>query len=136
MSAGLAWVWLRQIRQSQRQKTAYEAAIHQLAELEMTGMGHGDGADEFFARLSMIVRRYIEGRYGLQAPEQTTEEFLSVAASSNDISDSHQRFLSAFLARCDQIKFAQMAPSPEEGSEQITEVRRFLEESKPVDGEE
>lgn len=132
---GLIWFGWRKFRQDQRQKSAYEQAIQQLSELELAGIEQGDGADEFFARLSMIVRRYIEGRYGLHAPEQTTEEFLNIASSSSDISDSHQRFLSTFLARCDQIKFAQMAPSPEEGSEQIAQVRRFLEESKPVEGE-
>ena len=109
--AGMGWIWFRKFRQDLRQKSAYEQAIHQLAELEMAGMEHGDSADEFFARLSMIVRRYIEGRYGLQAPEQTTEEFLSVAASSSDISDAHQGFLSAFLARCDQIKLLKWRPA-------------------------
>ena len=32
--------------------------------------------DQFYQELSMILRRYIEGRFGLSAPEQTTEEFL------------------------------------------------------------
>ena len=81
----------------------------------------------------MIVRRYVEGRYGLQAPEQTTEEFLQAAMEGGQIGAEHQAFLGAFLARCDQLKFAGAQPGGDEGSQAVSQVRRFLEESRPAE---
>jgi hypothetical protein len=116
----------------ERMRTSYEEALEQLAALERKGLQDGS-ADVYFANLSMIVRRYVEARYGLQAPEQTTEEFLQAAMDGEQIGDSHQVFLGSFLARCDEVKFAKAQPVGEEGSQIVSQVRRFLEESRPTE---
>ena len=54
-------------------QNAYMVAIQALAILQSQDF---DGRlDEFYAELSLIVRRYISSRYGLKAVERTTEEF-------------------------------------------------------------
>ena len=79
----------------------------------------------------MIVRRYIEARYGLQAPELTTEEFFSRIKERSIFSAEQQQFLREFLNQCDMVKFAQVKPPAEEGDRVVRKVRTFLEETRP-----
>ena len=52
------------------------------------------------------MRRYLEDRFELRAPELTTEEFLDVAGSANRLSHDHQSLLRDFLRQADLVKFA------------------------------
>ena len=52
---------------------------------------------DFYVLLSDTVRRYVEGRFGIRAPEQTTKEFLQAARHHPAIREDHQRMLAAFL---------------------------------------
>ena len=63
--------------------------------------------------VSSILRAYLEGRFGLRAPEQTTEEFLAAAEAEPAFDREQQRTLRAFLAACDAVKFARARPSAE-----------------------
>ncbi len=56
--------------------TAYDKAMARLARLEARGLPAADEADAWYVELSDIVRRYLEDRYGVRAPELTTQEFL------------------------------------------------------------
>ena len=88
--------------------------------------------------LSDIVRRYIEARFGLRAPELTTEEFLAEAGRSADLTPSHRSLLSAFLERCDRVKFARYSPGDTESHEALQLARQFLRETRdaPSRGDE
>jgi hypothetical protein len=55
--------------------------------------------------VSGVVRRYIEGRFGLVAPRRSTEEFLTEAAVSDHLDAVHQSLLAGFLSCCDFMKF-------------------------------
>ena len=41
--------------------------------------------ERYYVGLSAIVRRYLEDRFGLRAPEMTTEEFLAVAQRNREL---------------------------------------------------
>ena len=60
--------------------------------------------------LSAIARRYLEARFQLHAPEQTTEEFLRDAASAGKLSPAHQQLVTDFLEQSDLVKFARYQP--------------------------
>lgn len=57
------------------------------------------------ARLSGVIREYIERRFALPAPQRTTEEFLRDMAISSDFPVTEREHLQDFLRRCDVAKF-------------------------------
>ncbi|MBA3015080.1 MAG: hypothetical protein KKD63_08195 [Proteobacteria bacterium] len=92
----------------------------------------------FYQSLSDIIRHYIEQRFGLRAPERTTEEFLvelgSVAVGP--MSDpGHKRLLRDFLTHCDLVKFACHIPASSEAEEAVELCRRFIRETEPTPAE-
>ncbi|MGN6108649.1 MAG: hypothetical protein ACTHU0_26320, partial [Kofleriaceae bacterium] len=70
---------MRARRRREKQRSAYDDAVAQLRALETRGAPDEATADGWFVELSAIVRRYLEHRYDIRAPELTTEEFLQVA---------------------------------------------------------
>ena len=67
--------------------------------------------DAFYVGCSDALRAYLEGRFGLRAPERTTEEFLVEAEQGGKLTFEHRATLKAFLSHCDLVKFAMHAPS-------------------------
>jgi hypothetical protein len=139
--------WQRAARRQVR-ISAYDRAIARLRELEQrglpspgqdqsasgttTGTTTGTTIDLWYVELSAIVRRYLEDRYGLRAPELTTEEFLREAQRSGQLSSTHRNLLSDFLVRCDRVKFARYEPDEEESRQALASARTFLEETRLI----
>lgn len=61
---------------------------------------------DFSAAVSKVIRRFLEARHGIEAPKQTTEEFLELAERSNRFAAPVREQLRSFLGRCDELKFA------------------------------
>ena len=132
VGAGVA-LWRRRAEERAR-LTSFDRAIARLERLEGRGLPRADAADAWYVELSDIVRRYIEERFALRAPELTTEEFLLVAGRSADLTPVHRELLSEFLATCDRVKFARYSPGEEESQGALAVARRFLTETR-VTGE-
>ena len=81
-------------------------------------------------RLSLLVRTYLEDRFGLRSPELTTPEFLTEMGRSPDLARSHQQLLRDFLEQADLVKFAGHRPDEDVVSESIRAVQGFLEETR------
>ena len=122
-------VWLRRADQRAR-TTAFERAIERLERLQRRGLPGSADLDAWYVELSDIVRRYIEARFGLRAPELTTEEFLAETGRSAELTPSHRSLLSAFLERCDRVKFARYSPGDTESHEALQLARQFLRETR------
>lgn len=60
----------------------------------------------YLRAVSNAVRRYIEGRFEIQAPTKTTREFLESAALAPSLS-GYREDLGNFLVVCDEGKFAE-----------------------------
>ena len=127
---GVRW-WL-QAREIRSRETAYDKAMARLAKLESHGLPGEGEADDWYVELSAIIRRYLEDRYTLRAPELTTEEFLSIARRSGQISSSHRELLSRFLIGCDRVKFARHEPEEAESRQSLEAARQFLRETRLV----
>ena len=68
--------------------------------------------EEFYVRLSDIVRTYLEARFHLRAPEMTTEEFLAGgAARRRQLSAAAAHRRSARSSEADLVKFARYVPA-------------------------
>lgn len=123
------YLWTREAAQRKR-ISAYEVAIGRLTALEASGMPGPDEADEWYVDLSSVVRRYLEDRFALRAPELTTEEFLREARRSGALTDAHRGLLSSFLEGCDRVKFAAYHPEESESREALDSARSFVEETR------
>ncbi len=137
VAAGLAlWVVWRRGRQRARRRNAYEVARARLDQLLSRPMPQDAAAIErFFVDISAIVRRYLEDRFELRAPELTTEEFLGLAGSASQLSVSqlsadHQNLLRDFLKQADLVKFAGVRVSEAEIRRSSDLAGRFLEETR------
>ena len=121
--------WRRHAEQRAR-VTAYDRAMARLEALSRQGVPDAAHLDAWYVELSDIVRRYIEARFGLRAPELTTEEFLLEAGRSADLSPDRRGKLSTFLASCDRVKFARYSPGEGESLGALDLARQFLNETR------
>jgi hypothetical protein len=120
----------RRRRRIADQRSAYDEAIAELEALAERGAPDAATADEWFVDLSSIVRRYLERRYEIRAPELTTEEFLLVATARPELDDEHRTMLSEFLERCDRVKFAGYRPEADESLATLAAARRFVADTR------
>jgi len=105
---GLIWWALR--RQARRRAEFRQSAAARARGRLAETWAWIDQPEPFCTRLSEVVRTYLEERFGLRAPEQTTEEFLAALPASPDLDPELQRLLGEFLTQCDWVKFAQGDP--------------------------
>lgn len=117
-------------RRKARQRSAYEIARARLQRLLDSPRPTAEQIDAFYVELSGIVRRYLEDRFDLRAPELTTEEFLASVGESPDLSRDHQTLLREFLRQADLVKFAGVQPSDDDIERSIEAAWWFLEETR------
>ena len=127
----LFWRRRRLARQYQeRPPLPHQIALSELKKLQEEDLLTKGQAKLFYLRLSLIMRRYIEDRFGLQAPERTTEEFLA-GIQGNEIFTSRQKeLLGEFLQHCDMVKFAEYQPVRGEIDEAINTCAQFIAETR------
>jgi hypothetical protein len=131
IGAPLAYRQWKAARAEVRRRSAYDVARARLDVLSgRQRPSNEDEIDAFFVELSALIRRYLEDRFELRAPELTTEEFLQVASASPDLDDAHQGFLRGFLRRADEVKFARFIPPPEDIESALQSAARFLEDTR------
>jgi hypothetical protein len=116
-------------------KPAHQLAYEALSALKAKNLPAARKIKEYYIELSDIVRRYIESRFNIRAPEMTTEEFLSSLRSSSDWTGIHKNLLKEFLEHCDMVKFARYGPTSDEIDKSFNAAWRFVDETKPVEAE-
>lgn len=82
---------------------------------------------DLYFRLTGIVRRYIEKRFGIMAAEQTTDEFLATARSHPRLLGEHRDSLARFLQAGDLVKFARYTPELTEIDEAFEAAETFVD---------
>lgn len=106
--------WIRALRELDR-----------LVELDLPTRGRHK---EFYHRISQLVRRYVEDMFGVNSPEQPTEEFLHAVRDST-LLGRHRRVLGEFLTHCDLVKFASYLPVRDEIHRAVRSCRAFIDSS-------
>lgn len=109
----------------------WEVARQRLRELNRRQLPAAGKFEAYYVDLSAILRYYIEDRFTLHAPEQTTPEFIEEAAQTGLFSEVQQQRVSAFLRHCDYVKFAQYRPSTEEMERGYQFVHWFIDDTIP-----
>jgi hypothetical protein len=108
---------------------AHVLALAALQQLQREDLIAQQRIETFYVRLSGILRQYVEWRFGLHAPEQTTEEFLEAVLSRGELLATHRYLLKAFLEHCDLVKFARHQPTPDVMHRVLTSVTNFIEQT-------
>ena len=126
------WKWYRarKSRAAVAAKTSWETAYERLAELERQNFFAQGKIKEYFSGLSDIVRRYIEDRFNIHAPDMTTEEFLNSVKTNPFIEQKHKDILKKFLILSDMVKFAKYGPNVSEARETFELAQKFVDETK------
>ena len=143
LALAAAWWWRRRRRGSGGEVPEvprippYELAIQELERLRRTDFSNLRKLRRYYFAVSAVVRSYVEGRFGMNATDLTTEEILSrlgapgwrdPAPSANQsvrpssgarmalvrLDPVQARRLERFLVATDQVKFAAHLPLTEE----------------------
>ena len=109
----------------------HETALNDLKRLLAKGWIESENAEPFYVELSSIIRRYLENRFGLRAPERTTEEFIREASTSRILSSDHQMLTCQFLEQCDLVKFARHRPQRADMQNGYNAAERLVRETIP-----
>jgi LPXTG-motif cell wall-anchored protein len=111
----------------------WEIARQRLQTLKERKLPESGKFGPYYVDLTAILRYYIEDRFHLHAPEQTTPEFIEAARECGIFSDEQQQMLSGLLRHSDRVKFARYEPSVEEMNRSFVLVERFVHETVPRD---
>ncbi len=108
-----------------RRLPSWDAALQELDRLLAAGLITRGEHDRFYQEMSGLVRRYVERRFAVRAPEQTTEEFLAAAVRIRPLTE-HAPLLKDFLGACDLVKFARHTPARDEVRRAVDACRLFI----------
>jgi len=84
-------------------EVAFERGLEELRER----LARGE-VKEFYAGLSLLLRTYMERRFGVQALEATRTELLETVRAHPHLDDEDERWLADFLTESDLVKFARL----------------------------
>lgn len=111
---------------------AHVLALREIERVRAMPRATAAQVDAFYVALSHALRVYVEARFGLNAPERTTEEFLAEAERHGGIAEEQRAALRRFLHACDLVKFAAMVPAEQEHLEALLTASAFVHATVPV----
>lgn len=131
----LVWAIKRVLRKEKTTPPAPPIPAHILAwrELETLVERQKQGelnAEIFVSEISNVLRRYIERRFDLRAPEQTTEEFILQLTRSGGELQTQQQVLVRFLEFTDLVKFAAKKVADEDVSKGFEFIKTFIQQTQ------
>lgn len=127
------YIWLKR----QRHESAVIVPPWEKALLRLNTLRHNMVAGEAklevcFAKLTDIVRLYLEERFQLPSSKQTTYEFLaSLRKSSSPLQTEHREFLKEFMQAADLVKFAKLPPDQQQLGHAINKAETLIKETEP-----
>lgn len=134
LSAWLLRRWLKKPKAPPAVKVvpSHEIALTALQALLSRGYIEKKEIQPFYIELSAIVRIYLEDRFDLHAPEQTTEEFIRTSSNSAVLNPDHRMLTQAFLEQSDLVKFARFEPSSDDMRSAWDAAARLVRETIPA----
>jgi hypothetical protein len=85
----------------------------------------------FYFRLSAVLRRYLQERFGIPAPEMTTEELLA-EMDHPEIGRDHAASLARFFSDAAPITYAGRPAAKDRMQEDLDFARGFVRETAPL----
>lgn len=120
-----AWTLVRYVtrRVKEHRMSPIERAWVELDRLLKKGLPGRGRYKDFYVELTMVVRRYVQRKYGIRAPHLTTDEFLS---EFRDAGRGKCDDLAKFLESADLVKFAGVEATPDMADGATESARTYL----------
>ena len=131
LAAGAAWRWYRRPRPAAPPVPPHVLAFGELEALRGSDFDDPAAVRRFHFRISEIVRAYVEGRWGLNATDLTSEEIVPQLAGLADLPAAEAARLAEFLRATDRVKFAEHRPPPPEIEQTWERALGFVEATRP-----
>lgn len=121
-------IWTSRGRPAPEPPDPRQIALRALFNLRSAAEGDMEPRD-FAAAVAEVLRTFIESKYRVAAPKQTTEEFLASAQTHALFSPPELSRLRSFLTQCDLLKFARSAATPAARHELLNMAESQVRES-------
>ncbi len=108
----------------------HEVAFRALDALRGTDFGDPAAVRRFYFRVSETIRVYVEGRFGLNATDLTTEEILERLPAVDGLDQREGTLIAGFLEHTDRVKFAEHQPSEPEIETTYESALGFVEATR------
>jgi len=131
--AGLILYFGRKRKTWEAHRTPEQIAMEELENLEATGLLEEARYREYVFGLSLIFRRYLEGRFRVPAAEQTTEEVLASLRKAKHLDRSLKQAARIFLEKTDPVKYRGLEPQPEETETWRSQLVSFMERAREME---
>ena len=126
--AGVWWTVKRIVQKLREHRMSpIERAMLELDRLLKKGLPGRGRYKDFYVELTMVVRRYIQRRHAVRAPNLTTDEFLRAAAENPAFTREALDELRQFLGSADMVKFAGVDATPEMADSATGKARDYLQ---------
>jgi hypothetical protein len=137
LAAALWWWWRRRRAGATEPALApHEVALRALECLWRTDFTDPEALRRYYFALSETLRAYVEGRFGLNATDLTTEEILGRIAELPALPPADADRLRGFLTATDRVKYAAVLPSRREIDATFRAAVSFVESTRPSAGGE
>ena len=104
-------------------------ALRELEKIKSEKLWQNNKVKLYYTRVTDVLRVYLEQRYAIQAPEQTSDEILQALAHL-PLPETFLPQLRAFLSVSDLVKFAKYIPATDENEKVLELVALFVKETK------
>lgn len=114
-------------------RPAHLVALEELDRIKGMGLIEKGEIKLFHILISETMRRYLDGRYGIDAPEMTTWELCAGMDLRRDIDSALKELVREFMESCDLVKFAKYKPAVVEINSTFNRAYEIIEKSRPVE---
>lgn len=118
------------IKVAERILTPYEAALEALNTISSKKMWQQGREKEYYTQLTDVLRKYIEGRFNVQALEMTSSDLLDETKYFQSEYPAAYDSLKKVLQISDLVKFAKWHPLPEENDLSLNLCYLFVNQTK------
>lgn len=105
-------------------------ALEELSRLESSDLWERGEFKPFYLRLTEILRRYLEHRFGIPATRLTTAELYRHVRQA-ELDRPLAVLFKELFDRADLVKFAKVQPEPDWGGRDCAAARRLVEQTTP-----
>jgi len=109
----------------------HQQALYELRELEDKKLWQQGKVKEYYSEATEIVRRFFEGRWGIDALELTSDEIMK---HMKNVAESKKvwKEMQSFFTTADLVKFAKYNPAVEEHENELKEAYEIVRAMVPV----
>ncbi len=121
---------LKVILKEKPKEPAHVIALRQLEKIKKEKIWQKGQIKRFYSDVTDTLRRYLENRYGIDAPEQTTAEILQSLRQVELPDEQVAKKIKQVLELADLVKFARFEPLPDEHDLTLINAYFFVNQTR------